>query len=400
MAARPRGMGSAQLGTIRLNAKGRPARGGPQLKLAMEPNQGVQLQTREFSRMKGSKRAQGAQPILVAGLESALRTIAKATPGLVASVFAAQSKLALEYGLRAGKPKSEVVDRVYNAGAARGLDPDYIQQCLAAAVKHGEAELAADAEGKANEHRGNVVSLPQALQTPHAIAGERKEREANNGDDQEPDEQTETPRQPLAVLPPPTNPMAVARRFVEHCCLHNGAAGEKTLRCHQGGWWAWRTTHWTEVGEKEVRALLYAFCEHAVYSCKLNFEPWLPTRKKIGDLMEALNVLLLLPRDTEQPCWLDHRDITGPVVATTNGLLDISTRKLHPHSPMFFNITSVPFAYDLGAPDPQRWLDFLGDLWPQEPDAIAVLGEWYGYVNLTSIGASGRSRWQVPSPVR
>ena len=174
--------------------------------------------------------------------------------------------------------------------------------------------------------------------------------------------------------------MAVARKFVEHCLLHNGAAGVLRLRCWHGGWWAWRTTHWVEIEEREVRALLYAFTEHARYTTGNGLAPWLPTRRKIGDLLEALGVPTLLSNDVEQPCWLDDRDIAGPVVATTNGLLDISTRTLHPHSPMFFNITSVPFAYDPGAPSPRRWLAFLDALWPQEPDAIAVLAEWYGYV--------------------
>jgi putative DNA primase/helicase len=186
---------------------------------------------------------------------------------------------------------------------------------------------------------------------------------------------------PPQVLPPPTDPMAVARKFVEHCCLHYGETGELTLRCWQGAWWAWRTTHWTEVEEREVRSLLYAFTEHALYyTSNGSLSSWLPTRRKIGDLLEALCVPLLLSNNVDQPCWLDHRDIAGPVVATTNGLLDVSTRTLHPHSPMFFNVTSVPFAYDPGAPPPRRWLDFLDQLWPQEPDAIAVLGEWYGYV--------------------
>ena len=187
---------------------------------------------------------------------------------------------------------------------------------------------------------------------------------------------------PPQLLPPPTDPMAVARKFVEHCCLHNGVADELRLRCWHGGWWAWRTTHWVEIEEREVRALLYTFTEHADLCPRqeLRLAPWLPTRKKIGDLLEALSVPTLLSNNVDQPCWLDDRDIAGPVVATTNGLLDISTRTLHPHSPMFFNVTSVPFAYDPNAPKPRRWLDFLDELWPQEPDAIDVLGEWFGYV--------------------
>jgi putative DNA primase/helicase len=204
------------------------------------------------------------------------------------------------------------------------------------------------------------------------------ERERHDGEDW-------TDVQPPLMLPPPSDPMAVARKFVEHCCLHNGTAGELTLRYWHGGWWVWRTTHWIEVEERQVRALLYAFTEYAIYdNGKNGIAPWLPTRKKIGDLLEALIVPTLLSSDVEQPCWLDDRDIVGPVVATKNGLLDISTRKLHPHSPLFFNMTSVPFAYDPDAPKPLRWLAFLDAVWSQEVDAIAVLGEWFGYI------ASGR----------
>jgi putative DNA primase/helicase len=29
---------------------------------------------------------------------------------------------------------------------------------------------------------------------------------------------------------------------------------------------------------------------------------------------------------------------------------------------------------------PAKWLAFLGELWPDEPDAVKVLGEWFGYI--------------------
>jgi putative DNA primase/helicase len=86
-----------------------------------------------------------------------------------------------------------------------------------------------------------------------------------------------------------------------------------------------------------------------------------------------------LPDDQDQPAWLDGRS-TGTVVAVANGLLDVTRRQLLPHTPLFFNLTAVPFNYDPDAPPPRRWLQFLDDLWPDEPDAIDVLGEWYGYV--------------------
>jgi putative DNA primase/helicase len=63
-----------------------------------------------------------------------------------------------------------------------------------------------------------------------------------------------------------------------------------------------------------------------------------------------------------------------------NGLLDVEKRQLIPHTPLFFNQTSVPFDYDQGASQPRAWHDFLDAIWPDEFDAANLLGEWYGYV--------------------
>ena len=40
----------------------------------------------------------------------------------------------------------------------------------------------------------------------------------------------------------------------------------------------------------------------------------------------------------------------------------------------------MPFAYQPDAPAPARWLQFLHELWPNEPDAPRLLAEWFGYV--------------------
>ena len=74
-------------------------------------------------------------------------------------------------------------------------------------------------------------------------------------------------------------------------------------------------------------------------------KPWQPNRRKIGDLLEALGSITILPDDTDQPSWLDHRK-SGTIIAVGNGLLDLVSRDLYPHTPRFFNQTSVPFAYE------------------------------------------------------
>ena len=178
------------------------------------------------------------------------------------------------------------------------------------------------------------------------------------------------------ILASPSAPMAVARQFVECRCLYNGAL---TLRYWHGCWWIWRTTHWVEVAERVIRARLYTFTEYAFYPDDgAEAKPWLPNRKKIGDLLEALSGIVILSDEFEQPCWIDGRE-TGPIVALTNGLLDIASRELLPHSPLYFGQVSVPFPYDPDAAEPQKFLDFLYAVWPDDPDAIDSVGEMYGY---------------------
>jgi putative DNA primase/helicase len=199
--------------------------------------------------------------------------------------------------------------------------------------------------------------------------GEREKRQQDRG---------QSPKPPV-LLPPPSQPMQVAREFVRQCLLYNGAANELTLRYWHGGWWTWRSSHWGEVEKRAVLSLLYRFTEHAAYVDGGDFKPWAPNRRKIGDLLEALGAIVILSDQIDQPCWLDQRT-TGTIVAIDNRLLDITTRRLHDHTPLYFNVTAVPFAYDPAARAPQRWHAFLDELWPNEAAAIDVLGEWFGYV--------------------
>jgi putative DNA primase/helicase len=177
-------------------------------------------------------------------------------------------------------------------------------------------------------------------------------------------------------LPSPSMPMDVARVFVEQACSNDGLL---TLRHWRGGWWVWRTSHWVEAEDRTVRSLLYRFTEKARYPAGKGAGPWAPNRRKIGDLLEALAAICILPADRDQPSWLDDRSM-GAVVSLANGLLEVEGRRLLPHTPQFFNQTSVPFAYEPGAPEPTSWLKFLNELWPAEPDPIKLLGEWFGYV--------------------
>jgi putative DNA primase/helicase len=234
--------------------------------------------------------------------------------------------------------------------------------------------------GKASgpSHRGDDEEARRPNSFKRQKRGERKLRalkEARNNFNEK-EEERDTGDERL-VLPSPSEPMATARIFVGCTCLRDGLL---TLRYWRGGWWMWEVQNWIEVDEKMVRSILYRFTEHAVFYKALGVEPWAPNRYKITDLLDALSSICILRPDTDQPCWLDGEKTSNVIVSVKNGLLDVGQRKLLPHTPNFFNQTSVPFDYLENAPPPQRWLEFLSQLWPNEPLEIDVLGEWFGYV--------------------
>ncbi|MFD6913788.1 phage/plasmid primase, P4 family [Streptomyces virginiae] len=186
-------------------------------------------------------------------------------------------------------------------------------------------------------------------------------------------------------LPPPTNPLAVARRLEPDWQTEDG---KLVCRRWRGSWMRWTGTCWRELDEAQVRKAMYERLEHAIYRAPgKDGEPeeraWAPTKQKISNLLDALGSITLLPTDTDAPAWLDgsgeSESDSDPIVACANGLLRIRDRALMPHTPGFFNLVSVPFAYDRTATAP-TWEQFLSQIWPDDPAAITALQEWFGYV--------------------
>jgi putative DNA primase/helicase len=187
------------------------------------------------------------------------------------------------------------------------------------------------------------------------------------------------------IWPPPQDPMAVARRYMQEYTKD----GMPLLRRWRGAWMRWETTHWAEADDATVKAELYKALEHATWAGLEFGEPteldWQPNRNKIANVIEALGAITHLPDKLNTPAWLDrdgprpaHRG-TSAMVACTNGLLDVTARKLLPHNPAYFNVVSVPFDYEPDATAPQ-WEDFLGELWPEDSDSVAALQEFAGYL--------------------
>jgi putative DNA primase/helicase len=182
------------------------------------------------------------------------------------------------------------------------------------------------------------------------------------------------------VLPPPGQPMRVARALVR--ALYTTPAG-LILRNHRGDFYRWDGTHWPEVETRDVRAEAYHFLEHAIYfHPKEGPTPFAPTQRKISDVLDALSAITLVESGADAPFWIDHRTVppAQALIAMTNGLLHVPTRTLHPHSAVFFNHHALPFAFDVKASTAKKWFAFLQQLWNDDTTAIATLQEVIGYL--------------------
>jgi putative DNA primase/helicase len=182
------------------------------------------------------------------------------------------------------------------------------------------------------------------------------------------------------TTPPPSNPMAVARVLLPSWTDE----GRPTLLHWRGQWMEWQGTHWRELDASEVRAVAYKELEHATFEAEtpkgeIETRDWAPNKKKIGDLMEAMAAIRILRPSVDAPAWTDGSEQHTPIVACTNGLLDVITRELRPLTPEFFNLVSVPFDYSPEARCP-TWLEFLRRVWPNDIEAIRAVQEWFGYV--------------------
>jgi putative DNA primase/helicase len=191
------------------------------------------------------------------------------------------------------------------------------------------------------------------------------------------------------IVPAPTNPMAVARTFLDQ---RYTADEHRLIRHHRSTFWTYDGTSWPEFDERRLASDLYQWLEPAKYwkkngSGDMTLEDFAPTKHKLSDVVDAIRGHVHLDMHITPPAWIDYGD--GPdVVPMANGLLDIRTRTLLPHTPDFFSPHVLPFEYDPDSEYPTRWLSFLGELWGSDASSIEALAEAMGYI----LGGSTRQQ--------
>lgn len=183
-----------------------------------------------------------------------------------------------------------------------------------------------------------------------------------------------TPERRFELMP--EDPLQGARALIQRRFAHPEGS---CLKFWQGSFYRWTASHWVEMTEADARALLYAFLDENGAS------HYRPNQSKVSNLLDALKHAPGVHIDSTHaaaPCWLGGHEIApaAELVACSNGLLHLPTRRISTPTPRFFNMNATPFAYDPHAPAPTHWLQFLAEVWPDDPEAIATLQELFGYL--------------------
>lgn len=173
-------------------------------------------------------------------------------------------------------------------------------------------------------------------------------------------------------------PLLSARAFV--------TLRRPTLLYYNRDWLDYEDGAYRDLELDTVKAEVWAFLDAARTIRMENKvpieEPFRPTKAKVGDVMEALGSETHVPRDTyAPPCWVSG---DGPqpneLLACRNGLVHLPSGTLLPGTERFFTRNALDFDFDPTAPIPERWLNFLLELWPDATGEAQTLQEMFGYL--------------------
>jgi putative DNA primase/helicase len=203
------------------------------------------------------------------------------------------------------------------------------------------------------------------------------------------------------ILRASDDPIELARAFLQPTYTH--ASGQYTLRYFREVWYVWHAGVWQQLPTDELQArLVQAIDAHFVALYQAQFTQWQrllpdergdrPTVRKVSknlvaNVFLALQSLTIIPAQRAVPSWLDDR--SGPDVReclfTANGIIHLPALVANQPeyhlaaTPCLFNFAALPFDFTLASPEPTEWLAFLHRLWPDEPAAVLLVQQWFGY---------------------
>ncbi len=179
----------------------------------------------------------------------------------------------------------------------------------------------------------------------------------------------------------PQDPYPTALTFIDSLFMKDGC---RTLHYYAGSFYLFESNRYIEIETDQMNNILYNFLSTAITPYTDddgNPKPFKPNTSKINDILNALRAIVLITKDKRPPLWLTEGNHPDPTVIlpTKSLLLNLNTFESTPLTPAFFTMCSLDYEYKPESSPPEKWIEFLNSLWPDDPDAILLLQEWFGY---------------------
>lgn len=262
--------------------------------------------------------------------------------------------------------------------AVRGRFPVTIMQ--------GEAVLVA---GEVNPHRPDDIDafLKQASERFPGLNGRGDVLRSELLQLAAPKPQAVRPRTDGLILDP-FNPLDIARRLRANQYQHPDGP---TILYAGDLFHVWNPTTgaYEQMEPAAVRAAIYRYTDPALKLVTRgnteSAEPFKPTKTTVENVLDAFKATCYVK--VQPPAWLmDDAGLPDPrdIIIARNGMVRITAAgkpsAMRTLTPKFFTANALDYEFIPSGATCEAWLNFLSELWPDDPGAIDTLGEWFGYV--------------------
>ncbi len=181
---------------------------------------------------------------------------------------------------------------------------------------------------------------------------------------------------------PSRMPLDIARHVLRRL-YWSPIHGQHLLLSHCSDFWLWDGSCYRPHAISNIKAELYRELGETQVVTEANgaHVPFAPNASKIREVVEALKAVVHVKAEIQPPVMLDESEAPGvdQCVSCSNGLLDLRDMSLSNHCPVYFNTFVLTQPYVAESETPDRWLQFLEEVFPGDDQSKRELQKWMGY---------------------
>jgi putative DNA primase/helicase len=179
-----------------------------------------------------------------------------------------------------------------------------------------------------------------------------------------------------------TNPFGAATILLDHYFSKDGV---RLLVYYREDWYQYKNHRWALVAKKDVESALYKrllLCRQV--DAEGEIHDFVTSKPNLDTIYFQIEKNETIPSDLAVPCEREPdgswREVDGQGWMVCRGeIVDMLSGKSKPTLHTFVP-NGADWRYDPDAPVPERWRQFLAELFGDKADEIVLLQEWFGYV--------------------